>query len=607
MTLFSQEITVVDSLTQIIATTSNDSVIMDTYNKLRRATYYGDPEASHDYTEKFLEYAEKRDDSAHMALAHYYLGNSNVTATTYKEALSHYLFSMEYYERKKDLARLPSVINAIGNVYEKQLNDTLALKYYRQSLSLSREIKDLRRVSIALVNISNILQNQNNFQEAIVHLEESITIVDQLKKEDPSMIPKLAQQEHIAKINLAAVYLKENKMDKSKSIYNDLIDRVDSIAETYIYGHALNGLGKVSFEQGNIKEAVLYLEASYRTFSQNNFTQDQLSMMPELIDAYKANKNDAKALSLFYAYNTLKDSLFSTEKDKHLTEALQKYESEKKERQIAEQQLTIAQKNRQKNQILFGLIVLAGFAVLLWIFFRKRLKYQKTIAKQRDILQHQKITDLQQKNKLTAMNSMIEGQEAERLRIAKDLHDSLGGLLSTVKAHFGSIQKECKDLNKVPLTEKTNELIDEACIEVRRISHNMMPHALSLSGLEGAVQDIAERLNDQEYTATFEVNNLPKMEPTREIMVYRLVQEIVSNIRKHANAQNVFIQLFGHQKEINLIVEDDGAGFDYQKAVSNGGLGLKSINSRVAFLDGKIEWDTHPGRGTNININMPVL
>ena len=203
------------------------------------------------------------------------------------------------------------------------------------------------------------------------------------------------------------------------------------------------------------------------------------------------------------------------------------------------------------------------------------------------------------------MSSMIEGQEAERLRIAKDLHDSLGGLLSTVKAHFGSIQKECDQLDQVPIVQKTNGLIDEACIEVRRISHNMMPHALTISGLEGAIQDMVDNLNDQKYDATFEANNLPKMETTREVMVYRLVQEIISNIRKHAKASSIFIQIFGHKQEINLIIEDDGVGFDYQKAQLAGGLGLKSINSRVAFLDGNIEWDTQPKRGTNINITIP--
>ena len=236
------------------------------------------------------------------------------------------------------------------------------------------------------------------------------------------------------------------------------------------------------------------------------------------------------------------------------------------------------------------------------------MKDQKTIATQKQALKDQEIKELQQKNKLLALNSMIEGQEAERLRIAKDLHDSLGGLLSTVKAHFTTIQKEIEQLEELNITAKTNSLIDEACIEVRRISHNMMPHALSISGLQGAVEDIAENLRDEGYEATLEVNHLPeKIEATKEVMIYRLVQEIISNIRKHAEAKSVLIQILGYKKELNLIIEDDGKGFIYDEAMEKGGLGLKSINSRVQFLDGTISWDSQPNKGTSVTINIPIL
>ena len=243
-----------------------------------------------------------------------------------------------------------------------------------------------------------------------------------------------------------------------------------------------------------------------------------------------------------------------------------------------------------------------------FLFFRKRLKDQKTIASQKEAIQHQEIRELQQENKLLALNSMIEGQEAERLRIAKDLHDSLGGLLSTVKAHFGTIQKEIEQLEKLNITEKTNELIDEACIEVRRISHNMMPHALSISGLEGALEDMTESLNEEGYQTTLEISGLSeKIKPTKEVMIYRLLQEVISNIRKHAEAKSILIQVLGHQKELNIIIEDDGKGFNYEKALEKGGLGLKSINSRVQFLDGTIHWDSQIGQGTTITINIAEI
>lgn len=135
----------------------------------------------------------------------------------------------------------------------------------------------------------------------------------------------------------------------------------------------------------------------------------------------------------------------------------------------------------------------------------------------------------------------------------------------------------------------------------------MMPHALSISGLKGALEDIAQNLKTEGYEVTLELSKIPAdIENTKEVMIYRLVQEIISNIRKHANAKTILLQVLGFNNEINLIVEDNGDGFDYEKAVAKDGLGLKSINSRVDFLDGTIEWDSKPGNGTSISINIPL-
>lgn len=339
---------------------------------------------------------------------------------------------------------------------------------------------------------------------------------------------------------------------------------------------------------------------------------DTLSKPQKLLDVYMVlteleaqNENYRSAFTYAQKNAQLRDSINSDRMQKNIAELEVKFETEQKERQIAEQELVIATKNRQKNQILLGLVSAGLLLIFSVVFFRQRLKFQQTIATQNQAIQQQEIKELQQQNKLLALNSMIEGQEAERLRIAKDLHDSLGGLLSTVKAHFSTIQKEIEQLEKLNITEKTNSLIDEACLEVRRISHNMMPHALSISGLQGAIEDAAQNLTDQGYQTTVEISALPEMESTREVMIYRLIQELLSNIRKHANAKTVLIQLLGHKGEIHLIIEDDGQGFDIEAAQEQGGLGLKSIKSRVEFLDGTILWDAQPGNGTSVTITLP--
>lgn len=587
-----------DSLKLVLSETSNDSIRMNLLNELRKATFYSEPDISKTYTKEYLELAQKANDSFRIALGQYYLGNADITIGNYKEALPHYLEAANYFESSDDLGRLSSVYNGIAAAYEKHGVDSLSLKYFEKSFEISKEQNDARRIGIALNNISNIYRNRGELETAIGYLEEA-----RIQLSDPAFAKYFIP----ISINLANAYSDIERTQDAKSIFENTLSKMDTASDILHYGTLLRGMGSVYTQEGNSKKGLRYYERAYNAFLTHGFEDEKLETMPFLIDAYYENNETLKGMNLFYTYSEAKDSIFNSEKEKNLTEALQKYEAEKKDKALLAQALTIEKNALQKNRILFGLISVAVFSVLLFLFFRKRLQYQKTIALQNASLQKQRITELQQKNKLLALSSMIEGQEAERLRIAKDLHDSLGGLLSTVKAHFTTIQKEIKQLAKFGLTEKTNSLIDEACIEVRRISHNMMPHALSISGLKGALEDIAQNLKAEGYEVTLEINDLPTdLENTKEVMIYRLVQEIISNIRKHANANTILLQVLGFNKEINLIVEDNGDGFDYEKAIVNDGLGLKNINSRVDFLDGSVEWDSKPGNGTSISINIPL-
>ncbi|MBX2827686.1 MAG: sensor histidine kinase [Flavobacteriaceae bacterium] len=381
----------------------------------------------------------------------------------------------------------------------------------------------------------------------------------------------------------------------------------DSINRMSSFAYATIALAKTYTDMGQPELGIPYLERATDTISRIQKPQVLMDLYKTTIITQEAAKNYKEAFEAKVTESNLRDSINTERMQRNIAELEVKFDTAKKEEQIAQQNLVIEKESRQKNQILLGLVALGLFSVLVFFFLRKRLKDQRTISAQKDAIQQQEIVELKQKNKLLALNSMIEGQEAERLRIAKDLHDSLGGLLSTVKAHFTTIQREIEQLEQLNITGKTNDLIDEACLEVRRISHNMMPHALSISGLSGAVEDLAENLKEEGYEVTLEMSQVPsEIDNTRKVMLYRLLQEIISNIRKHAEAKTILIQLLGHKNEIHLIVEDDGKGFQLNVAEENGGLGLKSINSRVEFLDGKIHWDTQPGQGTTISINIPM-
>lgn len=224
------------------------------------------------------------------------------------------------------------------------------------------------------------------------------------------------------------------------------------------------------------------------------------------------------------------------------------------------------------------------------------------------LIQKQRIADLEQKNKLLALNSMIEGQESERLRIAQDLHDGLGGLLTTVKAHFNAIEREIANIKEMNIYAKTNQLIDEACVEVRRIAHDMVPYSLKMNGLEGVLSDIRQTVLGKGIQCDVDIHNVKEevLGEQKVVMIYRIIQEVVTNALKHSGASHMLIQLVGHENGLNVMIEDNGKGFDVNQLLQGKGLGLKSIESRVKYLEGTLNIDSTPNQGTTINIEIPL-
>ena len=232
------------------------------------------------------------------------------------------------------------------------------------------------------------------------------------------------------------------------------------------------------------------------------------------------------------------------------------------------------------------------------------MKANKKIAAQESALQKQQILQLEQAAQLAALNAMLEGEEKERSRIAGDLHDSLGGLLAAAKAHFNALPTSTENQE---LTTKTNRLLDDAAVEVRRISHNMMPRALAVSGLNGALEDLVQNLEKQGLACTLETISLETpIEPGATLMIYRMIQELTNNVVKHAEASQLLLQIIRRENQLTIILEDNGKGFDLEQARRKKGLGLTSIESRVQFLQGNINWDSEPGAGTIVSIEVPV-
>jgi len=262
------------------------------------------------------------------------------------------------------------------------------------------------------------------------------------------------------------------------------------------------------------------------------------------------------------------------------------------------QQLLIKQKNTL-NYIMIG-----SFLTLLLISFLSYRTY-----KQKQLLQQQLIKQLQNEKLLLATESILKGQEDERSRLAQDLHDGLGGMLSGVKLTLSAMKGNIiLPEESARLFTKAFEQLDSSIGEMRRVAHNMMPEALVKLGLQQALQDYCDGINEaKRLKVSCEFHGLEnRLDNSTEIIVYRIVQELLNNIIKHANAVNVLVQVIKKDTELDITVEDDGKGFNKEEALAKKGAGLKNIQSRVDYLKGEVDIKSIPGKGTSVHINCNV-
>ncbi|KAA3624146.1 MAG: hypothetical protein DWP94_04230, partial [Flavobacterium sp.] len=217
--LTAQSNKVEDSLKQVLSVTTNDSIKMDLFNELRKATFYSEPEVSKNYTKQYLEHAIRAQDSFRIALAQYYMGNADLTLGNYKEALPSYLLAAKYFESSDDAGRLSSVYNGIAAAYEKHGVDSLSLKYFELSYDISSEQNDERRMGIALNNISNIYRNRGDLKTSIEYLEKARTHL---------AAPEYAKYYVPISINLGNGYVDIERTHDAREIFQATLFSIDT-------------------------------------------------------------------------------------------------------------------------------------------------------------------------------------------------------------------------------------------------------------------------------------------------------------------------------------------------------------------------------------------
>ncbi|WP_225000296.1 ATP-binding protein [Cesiribacter sp. SM1] len=549
-----------------------------------------------------VDIAQKHQLRLPLAKAYANVGVSYQYKAEYEQALQYYLKATAAFEDLKYETGLHMLYSNLCGLYGDELNQyDKAMIYCDKAVALAREQEHIRGLGMAQLNRGLVLIRKKDYAQALTAIQEGYTI----GKELSNVYMQLG-----ALGNIIDIYLRNGQYTRVIPVAMEMENLAKSVADVNNESLALNGLASAYLHLKEYQKAKLYASQALKLCRTHELRESLGSSVLQLA-------NIELALGNIEAYDLLRaegDSLEAVVLNEQVTQNIQeleaKYEAAKKESRIEQLQqeneiqvLSIRQKNIL-NAVFTGTTVsLLGFGFL----FYRNTRNKRIISLQTQELQAQRIKELEQAQQLLAVNAMLKGQEDERSRLARDLHDGLGGMLSGVKLLLSNMK------SSMILTERDAasfamalDQLDNTIRELRRVAHNMMPESLVRFGLVKALQDFCRAFQTEgQLQINFQVFGMEaRLEANTEIILYRIVQELLNNVVKHAAATEVLVQIIRTENTVSLTVEDNGRGFDSTR--SSKGIGLSNIQSRIDYLGGNIDVYSNPQLGTTVTIEFTL-
>lgn len=467
--------------------------------------------------------------------------------------------------------KLGVVYANLGNQYAAQEDHDLSVAYLEKSYELFERIKDTVQIAVVAGNIADGHMSLG---------ENSLARYWAYKTLD---LPRTVKQDHgrfLAYITLARSFSSTHPdaalryADKAESLAQKEKDKINLATVWGYKAQILKNIGKLS-------EAQILIEQTIALNKERNFLPGLAASYRDAAEISLGNKQYEKAALFYQEHIALSDSVRSEQRYKVLSEMTTRYETEKKERQLAEQALVIQQKNAEmRNWLIGGGALLFGMLLFAIQYKRSQQRKQKIRA---------------QENENALLKAMMNGEERERNRISKDLHDGVAAMLGAAKMSLQSIPF-LDEVDRAQQLEKVANLISNTHTDVRRIAHDLLPVTLEQEGLMAAIAQFAADINEtgildiqihNELHASFQ---FPK---NIELMLYRIVQELVNNIMRHASASEAHISFRRAGPELEIEVSDNGTGIGNNKEHQ----GLYSIRERLRSIGGNFDISDNKERG----------
>jgi len=510
----------------------------------------------------------------------------------YFDAIQNYSKALFILDSIGNRTILPKTLNNISILYAFLKDYAKAEQYARECLSISEENKDDYLISVCSVGLADALISQGKFDDAPQYLTKAREIAS--KRNDLYIL-------ELSYLNFGNYYyLYKKDFKQAISDYLQALKYAESLGSEWEQMRIQTNLSEIySLDKqfANAQKLAEKILEPARRMKATDIEQRALGILARVQAHFKNFDEAYKYLNLSYQ---LKDTVFNENNLRQINYLESLYQTEKKEKEI------YALQNQQKeNELLLkrrNLLILTLVGAMGLVFLITALFYIRYRDKR--IIQDQRINKLEQEKQLVATKALLEGETTERARLSKDLHDGLGGLLSVTKHKIANM----KGSLTIPDDQVENfnsalEMLDNSIKELRRVAHNLMPESLMRYGLNSAISDFCNSIDKASYHF-YGVEK--RLDEKLEVAAFRIVNELVNNALKHANASNINIQLVQEPERISITVYDDGCGFDSKSIDYSKPGGLKNIESRVITFNGRLDILSTPGKGTEISAEFKL-
>ncbi|BBE16826.1 sensor histidine kinase [Aquipluma nitroreducens] len=543
------------------------------------------------YLNEAMKIREQLKDSLGIAAIYNKLGIIAQKQGRLKDALQNQIEALKIYQNLKLNKYVGYTLNNIAIIHQNLGNNEKALEYHQRALEYRISLKDQEGEATSYGNMANLYARMHDTIQAINYYEKALALSRELKK-DELICANLS--------NIGNIYMARKDYSKALGLFNESLQIKEKIGDAKGISSTLSRIGTVYTETGRFKDASVALNHSLKMAKSAVVLEEELSALLGLAKLKALTHETDSSFVLMRQYIVLKDSVYDNRLKQQILDVQTQYETDKLEQDLylikKDKEFTEVKLQQRKTELwllIFVMISITGAAIFL--FYRHQQR-QKAAANAERIQEQE-----------ARINAVFQAQEEERRRIAKELHDGVGQTISAIKMNYQSLSGKAAEKELAPEFEKIGKMLENAGTEVRNISHQMIPKELEQFGLIPAIEGMLNlHLGNSPLKVEFEHSGfVERIGQHVELVLFRVLQELISNVIKHSQARQVSVQLIKLNTHVVMNVTDDGIGFDAESK-EKGGIGLLNMASRIDAIKGHLHFESEQGKGTTVTIRTPI-